>query len=246
MTIPRLSRRRYVLSLALGLAYKADVGDLRDYGDRRDREGCRRPGRPTCWPTAMCSGGALDGIRDMPTSRWSPWWPATRTCDSRLSDRVEVPAPPQPVAVGRRWRPASRRLERLPAAVRQVAVGIALENYYDRFWSGFEATFAGTDVGRNPTGEQSRYVVLRFDFSAVNGRNAGARVRDLLHHELRAATRSRPEAALRDILRAVPGGRASAGDHAAVSGRALHRAGRGPRLGAGVLRRRDGITPCSG
>ena len=37
-----------------------------------------------------------------------------------------------------------------------------LENYYDRFWSGrFEATFAGTDVGRSPTGEQSRYVVLR-------------------------------------------------------------------------------------
>ena len=44
-----------------------------------------------------------------------------------------------------------------------------LENYYDRFWAGrFEATFAGTDIGRNPTGEQSRYVVLRFDFSAVN------------------------------------------------------------------------------
>ena len=44
-----------------------------------------------------------------------------------------------------------------------------LENYYDRFWAGrFEDTFAGTDIGRNPTGEQSRYVVLRFDFSAVN------------------------------------------------------------------------------
>ena len=44
-----------------------------------------------------------------------------------------------------------------------------LENYYDRFWSGrFEATFAETDIGRNPTGEQSRYVVLRFDFSAVD------------------------------------------------------------------------------
>ena len=44
-----------------------------------------------------------------------------------------------------------------------------LENYYDRYWSaGFDAVFAGTDVGLNPTGEQSRYVVLRFDFSAVN------------------------------------------------------------------------------
>ena len=44
-----------------------------------------------------------------------------------------------------------------------------LENYYDRFWAdGFDATFAGTDVGRAPTGDQSRYVTLRFDFSTVN------------------------------------------------------------------------------
>ena len=44
-----------------------------------------------------------------------------------------------------------------------------LENYYDRFWAGgFDATFAGTDIGQHPTGEQSRYVTLRFDFSAVN------------------------------------------------------------------------------
>ena len=44
-----------------------------------------------------------------------------------------------------------------------------LENYYDRFWTaGFDAVFSGTDVGQHPTGEQSRYVVLRFDFSAVN------------------------------------------------------------------------------
>ena len=44
-----------------------------------------------------------------------------------------------------------------------------LENYYDRFWAdGFEATFAGTDIGQDPTGEQSRYVTLRFNFSMVN------------------------------------------------------------------------------
>ena len=44
-----------------------------------------------------------------------------------------------------------------------------LENYYDRFWADdFDATFAGTDIGRDPTGEQSRYVTLRFNFSAVN------------------------------------------------------------------------------
>ena len=44
-----------------------------------------------------------------------------------------------------------------------------LENYYDRFWADdFEATFAGTDIGRSPTGERSRYVTLRFNFSMVN------------------------------------------------------------------------------
>ena len=44
-----------------------------------------------------------------------------------------------------------------------------LENYYDRFWADdFEATFAGTDIGQHPTGEQGRYVTLRFNFSAVN------------------------------------------------------------------------------
>ena len=44
-----------------------------------------------------------------------------------------------------------------------------LENYYDRLWADeFDATFAGTDIGRDPTGEQSRYVTLRFNFSMVN------------------------------------------------------------------------------
>ena len=44
-----------------------------------------------------------------------------------------------------------------------------LENYYDRWWGHeFEATFAGTEIGRNPTAERHRYVVLRFNFSAVN------------------------------------------------------------------------------
>ena len=44
-----------------------------------------------------------------------------------------------------------------------------LENYYDRRWkSEFEAVFGGTDIGRNPTDERHRYVVLRFDFSMVN------------------------------------------------------------------------------
>ena len=43
-----------------------------------------------------------------------------------------------------------------------------LENYYDRYWGHeFDAVFSGTDVGRDPTPERHRYVVLRFDFSAV-------------------------------------------------------------------------------
>ena len=41
-----------------------------------------------------------------------------------------------------------------------------LENYYDRHWgSEFEAVFGGTDIGRQPTEERHRYVVLRFNFS---------------------------------------------------------------------------------
>ena len=44
-----------------------------------------------------------------------------------------------------------------------------LENYYDLCWAHeFDAVFAGTDVGRDPTPERHRYVVLRFDFSMVN------------------------------------------------------------------------------
>ena len=42
-----------------------------------------------------------------------------------------------------------------------------LENYYDRNRAGeFEAVFGGTDLGRQPTENRHRYVVLRFDFSA--------------------------------------------------------------------------------
>ena len=41
-----------------------------------------------------------------------------------------------------------------------------LEHYYSRSFAGeFDQVFAGTDIGRNPTEERSRYVTLRFDFS---------------------------------------------------------------------------------
>ena len=42
-----------------------------------------------------------------------------------------------------------------------------LEHYYDRTWAHeFDAVFGGTDVGRQPTENRHRYVVLRFNFSA--------------------------------------------------------------------------------
>ena len=44
-----------------------------------------------------------------------------------------------------------------------------LENYYDRSRAdAFEAVFGGTDIGRDPTENCHRYVVLRFDFSAFD------------------------------------------------------------------------------
>ncbi len=44
-----------------------------------------------------------------------------------------------------------------------------LENYYDRRRADrFEALFAGTDIGRHPTPNRHRYVILRFDFSAFD------------------------------------------------------------------------------
>ena len=42
-----------------------------------------------------------------------------------------------------------------------------LEHYYDRTWAHeFDAVFGGTDIGRQPTEQRHRYVVLRFNFSA--------------------------------------------------------------------------------
>ena len=44
-----------------------------------------------------------------------------------------------------------------------------LESYYDRNRSDrFETLFAGTEIGRQPTGNRHRYVILRFDFSAFD------------------------------------------------------------------------------
>ncbi len=82
-----------------------------------------------------------------------------------------------------------------------------LENYYDRFWAdGFAATFAGTDIGSDPTGEQSRYVTLRFNFSMVNDKleTLEREFETYCLIELRGRLRRHPdlfpEAAVRDIL----------------------------------------------
>ncbi len=43
-----------------------------------------------------------------------------------------------------------------------------LEAYYDiRYADRFDEFFSGTDIGANPTEERGRYLMLRFDFSAV-------------------------------------------------------------------------------
>ena len=82
-----------------------------------------------------------------------------------------------------------------------------LENYYDRFWADdFAATFAGTDIGQDPTGEQSRYVTLRFNFSMVDDKleTLEREFETYCMIELRARLRRHPdlfpEAAMRDIL----------------------------------------------
>ncbi len=44
-----------------------------------------------------------------------------------------------------------------------------LESYYDILYADrFEELFGGTDIGANPTEEHNKYLVLRFDFSAVS------------------------------------------------------------------------------
>ena len=82
-----------------------------------------------------------------------------------------------------------------------------LENYYDRWWGHeFDAVFAGTDVGRDPTEARHRYVVLRFDFSAVDDKldTLEERFEGYCHIELRGALERHPdlfpEEALRRIL----------------------------------------------
>ena len=81
-----------------------------------------------------------------------------------------------------------------------------LDHYYDRAKAAsFDAVFAGTDIGRCPTADHSRYVVLRLNFSAF--KNALATLEEYFEEycqlQLRAALERNPdlfpEAALRRI-----------------------------------------------
>ena len=82
-----------------------------------------------------------------------------------------------------------------------------LECYYGRHWAHeFDDLFGGTDIGRDPTAERGRYVIVRFDFSAFNDKleTLEERFEGYCHTRLRTALERHPdlfpEAALRHIL----------------------------------------------
>ena len=82
-----------------------------------------------------------------------------------------------------------------------------LECYYGRHWAHeFDDLFGGTDIGRSPTAERGRYVVVRFDFSAFNDKleTLEERFEDYCDIRLQGALKRNadlfPEAALRHIL----------------------------------------------
>ena len=82
-----------------------------------------------------------------------------------------------------------------------------LENYYDRTRADkWHAVFDGTDIGRQPTEDRSRYVILRFNFSAFDDTLETLRERFEAYCEMvirRALERNVdlfPDAAVRRIL----------------------------------------------
>ncbi len=82
-----------------------------------------------------------------------------------------------------------------------------LECYYGRHWAHeFDDLFGDTDIGRAPTAERGRYVVVRFDFSAFDDTPDTLRERfeGYCHTKLRYALERHPdlfpEAPLRRIL----------------------------------------------
>ena len=81
-----------------------------------------------------------------------------------------------------------------------------LEHYYDsRFADEFDTLFAGTDIGRDPTGRRSRYVVLRFNFSEFDDAptTLEERFREYCARIIRYTLRRRPDLFPPDILNAI-------------------------------------------
>ena len=71
-----------------------------------------------------------------------------------------------------------------------------LQNYYDRSMAGnWHGVFDGTDIGRDPTAERCRHVVLRFNFSAFDDTLETLRERfeTYCDIELRAMLRANPD-----------------------------------------------------
>ena len=81
-----------------------------------------------------------------------------------------------------------------------------LENYYDQARAGqFGELFADTDIGREPTPRRSRYVVLRFDFSAFEDTPETLRERfeTYCHTRLRGALTRNARLFPRDAIRRI-------------------------------------------
>ena len=82
-----------------------------------------------------------------------------------------------------------------------------LECYYGRHWAHeFESLFEGTDVGREPTAERGRYVIVRFDFSAFDDtpETLEERFQEYCFIRLRHALERHPDLFPEAALRAHP------------------------------------------
>ncbi len=81
-----------------------------------------------------------------------------------------------------------------------------LQHYYDRTHAdSFDELFGGTDIGADPTPSRSRYVVLRFDFSAFDQTPETLRERfeQYCERHLRSAMRGNPDLFPEDAVRSI-------------------------------------------
>ena len=81
-----------------------------------------------------------------------------------------------------------------------------LEQYYDRTRKdGFEALFAGTDIGREPTENRGRYAVLRLNFSAFSKRleTLEERFEEYCHTRLRGMLEANADVFSEELTRRI-------------------------------------------